>query len=81
MSTGLGNVLVDADNPVDANRPEITPTAFDEMPTVCPVVSSISVPQQRKRMELTRPVKHGRFTRQGCPDGGNGTLVHHWQPP
>jgi len=24
-----GNVLVDADNPVDANRPEIIPTAFD----------------------------------------------------
>ena len=29
VDVASGNVLVDADNPIDANRPEITPTAFD----------------------------------------------------
>ena len=76
VDVASGNVLVDADNPVDANRPEITPTAFDGDADGLP--GGVFNFWFRAAVETDGTHTPGEartvYVDKAAPDGGNGTL-------
>lgn len=76
VNVASGNVLVDADNPVDANRPEITPTAFDGDADGLPGGVFNFWFRAAAETDGTHTSGEARtvYVDKAAPDGGNGTL-------
>lgn len=76
VDVASGNVLVDADNPVDANRPEITPTAFDGDADGLPGGVFNFWFRAAAETDGTHTPGEARtvYVDKAAPDGGNGTL-------
>ncbi len=77
VDVSSGNVLVDSDNPVDANRPEIIPTAFDGDSDGLPGGVFNFWFRAAAETDGTHTPGEARtiFVDKSAPDGGNGTLA------
>ena len=76
VNPASGNVLVDADNPVDANRPEIQPTGLDgDFDGVAGGTYNFWFRAAAETAGVLTPgVERTIFVDKSAADGGNGTL-------
>ncbi len=71
-----GNVLVDADNPIDGNRPEIHPTALDgDFDGVSGGVFNFWFRAAAETTGITSGLDRTIFVDKSAPNGGIGTLA------